>query len=113
MRRAGGKALAAVLPRAERLPGANTHRRRLSVAAGGSRWASRVHQIIGRAPPREAACQGNGMPRKNTQLQQMVCLMNQQPKTVTGAFWKYKNSRQLGEGRVRDTKCVDGGASRC
>lgn len=51
-------ALPIILQRAEKLPGANTHRLRLCVVGSGSRWAPRVHQIIGRAPPCEATCQG-------------------------------------------------------
>lgn len=52
---------------AERLPGVNTHTSCLCIGQG-SCWASRMHQIIGRALPCEAMRQGDGVQRKTHNL---------------------------------------------
>jgi len=56
---------------AERLPGVNTHTSCLC-SGQGSRWASRTHQIIGRALPCEAMRQGDGVQRKTHNLSRWI-----------------------------------------
>lgn len=65
----------------------------------GSCWASRVHQIIGRAAPCEAVCRGKGIRRKTHNFSRwFVWWINSMPiETVSRASWKYKNSGRLEE----------------
>lgn len=59
---------------------------RLHACAVGSgpRWASRAHQIIGRAPPCEALCQGDGMQRKTHNFSRWFVWWTNSMRTETG-----------------------------
>lgn len=72
----------------------HTHTLRARAAGSGSRWASRAHQIIARAPPREAVCRGDGVRRATHNFSRWFVWWTNSMRTLTER-WKENRASSM------------------
>lgn len=85
-----------------------THRLHACAVGSGSRWASRTHQIIGRAPPREAVCQGDGVQRKTHNFSRWFVWWTNSMRTNSERREESRASQNMSKvlGREEEQMCV-------